>query len=92
MNRGRPRTVLGKCGVNYVPVLRGNEAQHLAEQITEMRLLGRGIAFPDDALVGYLRPFRRVMEFSPPVAVADFSRGFHLPYPARPSSVRAYSD
>ena len=37
-----------------------------------MRLLGRGIAFPDDALVGYLHPFRRVMELSPPVAVADF--------------------
>src|SRR5882672_1543986 len=37
-----------------------------------MRLLGRGIAFPDDAVVGYLHPFRRVMELGPPVAAADF--------------------
>src|SRR5882757_5903600 len=51
---------------------RRNEAQHLAVQITKMRLLGCGIAFPDDALVGYLHTFRRVMELGPPVAVADF--------------------
>jgi hypothetical protein len=35
--------------------IRRNEAQHLAVQITEMPLFGRGIAFPNDALVGYAR-------------------------------------
>src|ERR1700756_5092208 len=50
---------------------RRNEAEHPAVQVTEVRLLGRGIAFPDDALVGYLHPFRRVMEFSPPVAMPN---------------------
>jgi hypothetical protein len=51
--------------------IRRNKAQHPAVQVTEMCLLGRGIAFPDDALVGYLHPFRRVMEFSPPVAMPN---------------------
>ena len=37
-----------------------------------MPLFGRGIAFLDDALVRYLHPFRQALEFSPPVALADF--------------------
>src|ERR1700757_2621856 len=56
---------------------RRDKAQHLAVPIAEMPLFGRGIAFPNDALVGYLHPLRRAWDLGPPVASPDFcpSRG-----------------
>src|SRR6266404_588395 len=68
----RSRAMAGRWRGWLCARVRGNKAQHLAVQITEVCLFGRGIAFPDDALVGYLHPFRRVLEFGPPAAVADF--------------------
>src|SRR5260370_19883244 len=68
----RSRVTAGRWRGWLCARIRGNKAQHLAVQIAEMCLFGRGIAFPDDALVGYLHPFRRVLEFGPPAALADF--------------------
>src|ERR1700757_1303120 len=51
---------------------RWNKAQYLAIPIAEMTLFRRGIAFPNDALVGYLNPLQRAWDLGPPVASADF--------------------